>query len=50
MMSTHHAISRRRMIAMSAAASGLAMSGARIEAQAAKQIEQFEPALEKRLF
>ena len=46
-MSTHHAISRRRMIAMSAAAGGLAMSGARIEAQAAKRVEQFDPALEK---
>jgi gluconolactonase len=46
-MSTDHAISRRHMLAMSAAAGGLAMTGAPVEAQAAKRIEQFDPALEK---
>jgi gluconolactonase len=40
-----HDISRRRMLAMSAAAGGLAIGGAR--AQAAKRIEQFDPALDK---
>jgi gluconolactonase len=40
-----HDISRRQMLAMSAAAGGLAIGGAR--AQAAKRIEQFDPALDK---
>lgn len=40
-----HDISRRQMLAMSAAAAGLAIGGAR--AQAAKRIEQFDPALDK---
>jgi len=39
-----HDISRRRMHALSAAAGGLAIGGAR--AQAAKRIEQFDPALD----
>jgi gluconolactonase len=39
-----HDISRRRMLAISAAAGGLAIGGAR--AQAAKKIEQFDPALD----
>ena len=38
-------ISRRRMLAMSAAAGGLAIGGA--SAQAAKRIEQIDPALDK---
>ena len=40
-----HGISRRQMLAMSAAAGGLAIGGVR--AQAAKRIEQFDPALDK---
>src|SRR5258708_20100290 len=44
-MRTHHRISRRHMLALSAAAGGLAITGAR--AQAAKRIEQFDPALDK---
>jgi len=39
-----HDISRRQMLALSAAAGGLAISGAR--AQVAKQIEKFDPALD----
>src|SRR5262252_11127754 len=39
-----HDISRRRMLALSAAAGGLAIGGAR--AQAAKRVEQFDPALD----
>src|SRR5215510_7162056 len=41
----HHDISRRRMLALSAAAGGFAITGAR--AQAAKRIEQFDAALDK---
>src|SRR5262245_6763682 len=44
-MGTHHRISRRHMLALSAAASGLAIASAR--AQAAKRIEQFDSALDK---
>jgi gluconolactonase len=44
-MGTHHGISRRHMLALSAAAGGLAIGGAR--AQAAKRIEQIDPALDK---
>jgi gluconolactonase len=44
-MGIHHGISRRQMLAISAAAGGLAIGGAR--AQAAKRIEQFDPALDK---
>src|SRR6266481_4901836 len=40
-----HGISRRHMLAISAAAGGFAIGGAR--AQAAKRIEQFDPALDK---
>ncbi len=43
-MESHHGISRRQMLALSAAATGLAIGGAR--AQAAKRIEQFDPALD----
>src|SRR5262245_26687947 len=43
-MGTHHRISRRHMLALSAAASGLAIASAR--AQAAKRIEQFDSALD----
>src|SRR5215468_10340152 len=43
-----HDISRRRMLAMSAATGGLALSGFdRASAQAAKRIEQYDPALDK---
>jgi gluconolactonase len=44
-MEIHHSISRRHMLALSAAAGGFAIAGAR--AQAAKRIEQFDPALDK---
>jgi gluconolactonase len=44
-MGIHHRISRRRMLALSAAAGTFAITGAR--AQAAKRIEQFDPALDK---
>jgi len=44
-MGVHHGISRRHMLALSAAAGGFAIAGAR--AQAAKRIEQFDPALDK---
>jgi len=44
-MRIHHRISRRHMLALSAAAGSLAIAGAR--AQAAKRIEQFDPALDK---
>jgi gluconolactonase len=44
-MGIHHSISRRHMLALSAAAGGFAIAGAR--AQAAKRIEQFDPALDK---
>src|SRR5882672_2000473 len=44
-MRIHHRMSRRHMLALSAAAGGLAIAGAR--AQAAKRIEQFDPALDK---
>jgi len=44
-MGIHHRISRRHMLALSAAAGSLAIAGAR--AQAAKRIEQFDPALDK---
>src|SRR5258708_4734839 len=44
-MRIHHRISRRQMLALSAAAGSLAIAGAR--AQAAKRIEQFDPALDK---
>jgi len=49
LMASHLNISRRRMLAMSAAAGGLAVSGIdRASAQqAAKRIDQFDPALEK---
>jgi gluconolactonase len=40
----HHHISRRHLLAMSAAAGGLAIGGAR--AQAAKRVEQFDSALD----
>ena len=43
-MGIDHRISRRHMLAISAAAGGLAIGGAR--AQAAKKIEQFDPALD----
>ena len=43
-MDIHHGISRRHLLALSAAASGLAVTGVR--AQAAKRIEQFDPALD----
>ena len=44
----NHDISRRHMLALSAAAGGLALSGFdSASAQAAKRIEQFEPALDK---
>src|SRR5262244_1314301 len=43
-MGIHHYISRRHLLALSAAAGGLAISGAR--AQAAKRVEQFDPALD----
>jgi gluconolactonase len=47
-MSIHSTISRRHMLAMSAAAGGLALSGFReASAQAAKKIEQMDPALDK---
>jgi hypothetical protein len=48
-MSIEHRISRRDMLAMSAAAGSLATAGASTAwAQApAKRIEQFDPALEK---
>jgi gluconolactonase len=46
-MTIHSDISRRRMLALSAAASGLAASGFRASAQAAKRIDQLDPALEK---
>jgi gluconolactonase len=39
-------ISRRRMLAMSAAAGGLAVSGVRAAAQAASRIERLDPALD----
>jgi gluconolactonase len=44
-MEIHHNISRRHMLALSAAAGSFAIAGAR--AQAAKRIEQFDPALDK---
>src|SRR5260221_3969963 len=44
-MRIHHRMSRRHMLALSAAAGSLAIAGAR--AQAAKRIEQFDPALDK---
>src|SRR5499433_2641693 len=49
LMASHLDISRRRMLAMSAAAGSLAVSGiGRASAQqAAKRIDQFDPALEK---
>ena len=44
----NHDISRRHMLALSAAAGGLALSGFdSASAQAAKRIEQFDPALDK---
>jgi len=46
-MGIHHDISRRHMLAMSAAAGGLAIGGVRASAQAAKKIEQLDPALDK---
>src|SRR5260370_14842750 len=44
-MRIHHGMSRRHMLALSGAAGGLAIAGARV--QAAKRIEQFDPALDK---
>ena len=44
-MEIYHAISRRHMLAVSAAAGGVAISGI-ARAQAAKRIEQFDPALD----
>jgi gluconolactonase len=44
-MGIHHDISRRRMLALSAAAGGVAIAGA--HAQAAKRIEKFDPVLDK---
>jgi gluconolactonase len=44
-MGIQHSISRRRMLALSAAAGGFALAGA--HAQAAKRIEKFDPALDK---
>ena len=45
-MTTH--VSRRHMLAMSAAAGGIAIGRfGEASAQAAKKIEQFDPALEK---
>src|SRR5262249_47912326 len=46
-MRIEHRISRRYMLAMSAAAGGLALSGDRASAQAGKKIEQLAPELEK---
>jgi gluconolactonase len=47
-MTTHSDISRRHMLALSAAAGGLAASGIRASAQqAAKRIDQLDPALDK---
>jgi gluconolactonase len=47
-MSIHHDISRRHMLAMSAAAAALTgMGGAQAQAPAAKRIEQIDPALDK---
>ncbi len=48
-MSTKHGLSRRRMLAMSAAAGGLALGGGYrgAAAQAAKRIERFDPALDQ---
>ena len=47
-MTIHSDISRRRMLALSAAAGGLAASGIRASAQqAAKRIDQLDPALDK---
>jgi len=46
-MRIEHGISRRHMLAMSAAAGGLALSGGRASAQAGKKIEQLAPELEK---
>jgi gluconolactonase len=47
-MTTHSTISRRHMLAMSAAAGGFALSGlGDASAQAAKKIEQMDPALDK---
>ena len=47
-MGIHSDISRRHMLAMSAAAGGLAMSGFAASAQQpAKKIEQLDPALDK---
>src|SRR5579883_2548895 len=43
-MGTHHPISRRRMLALSAAAGGFAVAGA--QAQASKRIERLDPALD----
>jgi gluconolactonase len=46
-MAVQHDISRRHMLAMSAAGTLAGLSAARAQAQAAKRIEQFDPALEK---
>ena len=48
-MDSEHGISRRHMLAMSAAAGGIAMVGGvpHARAQAAKKIEQLAPELEK---
>jgi gluconolactonase len=46
-MRTEHGISRRHLLAMSAAAGGLALSGDRASAQPAKKIEQLAPELDK---
>jgi gluconolactonase len=47
-MGSQHGVSRRHMLAMSAAVGGIAMGGARgASAQLTKRIEQFAPELEK---
>jgi gluconolactonase len=46
-MRSEHGVSRRHMLAMSAAAGGLALSGGRASAQPAKKIEQLAPELDK---
>src|SRR3974377_952314 len=45
-MNTQHTLSRRQMLAMSAAAGTLAVGGRFAKAQAAKRIERLDPALD----
>ena len=46
-MGIGHHISRRKMLAMSVAAGGMAIGVGRASAQAEKRIEQLDPALDK---